>query len=316
METPATGLARKLQESVKHFTGKKLPIMVGTEACDADEEGPAAAANPEKQAQSDPKPSLHTKDPEAQKGEAPTPAAENIPAAEPKAAPGGPFNISAPVGRGGKNKPEDVLAVQNALNKKAKAGLKADGKCGPKTIAAIEAFQKGIGMPRPDGRIDPGRGTARALASSGPMPPAPEPLKPIAMPKLGKPELVKAPTVWHGMRKIVDNNLAQVKKAVRGHYAHEHPDLVKEIDSNLEKLDGITDKLDHRIADTLAKAHAAKDEAARKLELKNAKGILAEYIKFVKTEPLIAHVDANPWVKVDLKKTLVDTMTHMAQTMG
>jgi hypothetical protein len=36
----------------------------------------------------------------------------------------------------------------------------------------------------------------------------------------------------------------------------------------------------------------------------------------VKTEPLIAHVDANPWVNVDLKKTLVDTMTHMAQSIG
>jgi uncharacterized protein YdcH (DUF465 family) len=136
------------------------------------------------------------------------------------------------------------------------------------------------------------------------------------MPKLGKAELSKSPVVWHGMRKVVDNNLLQVKRAVRGHYAHEHPDLVKAIDSNLAKLDGITDKLDHRIAETLAKAHSAKDEAGRKTELKNAKVILAEYIKFVKSEPLIAHVDANPWIKVDLKKTLVDTMTHMAQSIG
>ena len=118
------------------------------------------------------------------------------------------------------------------------------------------------------------------------------------------------------MQGIVEKNIEEVKKAVKGHYAHEHPDLVKQIHEGLEKLDGIMEKLDHRIADALAKAHAAKDEAARKAELKNAKVILADYIQYVKSEPLVAHVDKNPWVKVDLKKTLIDTITHMAQSIG
>ena len=34
MEQPVTGLARKLQDSIKHFTGKKLPIVVGAESAD------------------------------------------------------------------------------------------------------------------------------------------------------------------------------------------------------------------------------------------------------------------------------------------
>jgi hypothetical protein len=66
----------------------------------------------------------------------------------------------------------------------------------------------------------------------------------------------------------------------------------------------------------MAKADAAKDDAARRMELKKAKGILAEYINHVKSEPLIAHVDSNPWVKINLRKTLVDTITHMAQAIG
>src|SRR5439155_18786904 len=41
MEKPAAGLARKLQDSIKNFTGKKLPILVGTETADVDEEHPA-----------------------------------------------------------------------------------------------------------------------------------------------------------------------------------------------------------------------------------------------------------------------------------
>src|SRR5205823_6199442 len=36
MEKPLAGLARKLQESIKYFTGKKLPILVGSETAEAD----------------------------------------------------------------------------------------------------------------------------------------------------------------------------------------------------------------------------------------------------------------------------------------
>jgi len=47
-------------------------------------------------------------------------------------------------------------------------------------------------------------------------------------------------------------------------------------------------KLDARLADALAKANAAKDDATRKAELKNCKVILTEAIQYVKSEPLIA----------------------------
>jgi hypothetical protein len=37
MERPMSGLARKLQDSIKYFTGKKLPLIVGTESAEADD---------------------------------------------------------------------------------------------------------------------------------------------------------------------------------------------------------------------------------------------------------------------------------------
>src|SRR5262245_44711138 len=76
--------------------------------------------------------------------------------------------ISKPVGKGGKNNSEDVKIVQAALNTKAGAGLAVDGDCRKKTIAAIKAFQKSLGMSKPDGRVDPGESTAKALASPAP----------------------------------------------------------------------------------------------------------------------------------------------------
>ncbi len=71
----------------------------------------------------------------------------------------GSFPLRGSVGRGGQNAANDVKAVQTAL------GIAADGKCGPQTIASIVAFQRDtLGQANPDGRIDPGGATERALA--------------------------------------------------------------------------------------------------------------------------------------------------------
>ena len=74
------------------------------------------------------------------------------------------------VGQGGQNNPDDVKAVQTALNSKAGAGLAVDGNCGGGTIAAIKAFQKTLGQANPDGRIDPGGATSRALTGGASAP--------------------------------------------------------------------------------------------------------------------------------------------------
>jgi hypothetical protein len=76
--------------------------------------------------------------------------------------------IKKSVGKGGQNEEEDVQAVQELLNKFTNLGgyskLKEDGKCGPKTLAAIGAFQKNVlNMTRPDQRVDPGRDTFKKL---------------------------------------------------------------------------------------------------------------------------------------------------------
>ena len=80
--------------------------------------------------------------------------------------------ISASVGKGGKNKPADVIAVQEMLNGFAKKSgfkkLDVDGLIGPKTNAAIAAFQKNsVGMARPDSRVDPSGNSMKTL-SMGP----------------------------------------------------------------------------------------------------------------------------------------------------
>ena len=84
-------------------------------------------------------------------------------------------NITASVGKNGINKIEDVYPVQILLNKfiipgclKPTGILQQDGDVGNKTIAAIKDFQRRIvGFSNPDGRVDPGGKTIKAL--NGPL---------------------------------------------------------------------------------------------------------------------------------------------------
>jgi peptidoglycan hydrolase-like protein with peptidoglycan-binding domain len=288
MEDPIPGMARILQKWINDATSLGLKVMVGTESADDDAGSPAADST-----------------------KATAPAAPPEAKAKPAAF------ISASVGKQGKNKPEDVKAVQEALNSRVKAGLPVDGKCGPATLKAIEGLQKQLGKFKPDGLIEPGRATARALAGNAKIGPPPAPPKTMAPPKLEKPTLAKAPAVWRGMREFVDKNVKALKQGIRAEYGAEHPNLLKEIDENLVKLDVVIDKLDTRLSDSLEKAYALKDEAARKAVLKNSKTILAEYIEYLKKEPLIAHMDNNPFgVDTKLGKTIKDHLTHVAQAIG
>lgn len=77
-------------------------------------------------------------------------------------------SITDSVGRNGANKTTDVKLVQSLLNRHG-AKLSADGAIGPKTIAAIESFQRNkVGLASPDGRIAPNGRSWNALNSSRP----------------------------------------------------------------------------------------------------------------------------------------------------
>lgn len=77
--------------------------------------------------------------------------------------------LGASVGRGGTNRRDDTMVVQNLLNDHVGSlvplrALTVDGIVGPNTIRAIEAFQRRVvGMTSPDGRVDPGGRTLAAL---------------------------------------------------------------------------------------------------------------------------------------------------------
>jgi peptidoglycan hydrolase-like protein with peptidoglycan-binding domain len=228
-----------------------------------------------------------------------------------------PFDIGATVGKGGKNLDDDVRAVQVALNRRIGAGLNVDGLCGPKLIKAIIEFQKALGQSRPDGRVDPGRGTARALAGSGKLGAPPKPPEPIPPPDLGVPKLDTAPAVWHGTRHILDHNIKELKRSISQEYANEHPGVIKAIDENVKKVDVILEKLDDRLAKSLEHANSATSDDERATALASASEILRDYIRYVKDETLIGHIDRNPFgVDTKVGVVITNSLKHMAKSIG
>src|SRR5512135_15761 len=82
-------------------------------------------------------------------------------------------DITGSVGKGGANLTDDVKVIQRLLNDNMSKPdsaplLDVDGIMGPKTQAAIEAFQKDVvGMGRPDSRVDPDGPTFKELVKIG-----------------------------------------------------------------------------------------------------------------------------------------------------
>jgi hypothetical protein len=304
LQGQVAGMAKKLKAALLEQTGMRVNVKCrGEDGEDADMDAPdGQGANA----------------PDAQAGKGPEAPAASSAAPEPATGMARPFEVSAPVGRGGKNLEDDVKAVQMALNRRADAGLAVDGRCTPGTIDAIVAFQTALGQSSPNGLVEPGRGTARALAASGKIGKAPPPPSPKAPPgDLGAQTLDRAHLVWHGAREIVDHNCNELKRVIGQNYANDHEDVRNAVDGGMKRIDGILEKLDTRLADSLQSANQAKDAAARKTELGNAKKIVGEYIAYLKSEPLIDHIDKNPFgVDTQLRKTLTDSLTHVIKSMA
>jgi len=128
-------------------------------------------------------------------------------------------------------------------------------------------------------------------------------------------KLTQAALHWDGTKNIVDTRINELVRAVKAHYAKASPELIKEIDRNMQKIDATLGKLDHRLTDSL-KACAGASGPAREAELKKTKAIVEEFKRTVKSERMIAHIDQNPFgVKTNLQASLLDSLNKAEQSM-
>lgn len=138
-----------------------------------------------------------------------------------------------------------------------------------------------------------------------------------AVPAQKQKQLAAGAAAWRQTVAKAGTQIAALKAAVKMHCAGGPPALVTEIEKGLARLDGVMEKVDHRLADSMASAGTAADGGKHQAELKSAKALLTEYINYVKSEPLVAHVDNNPFgVKTGLKTLLAAGLSDAAKAIG
>ncbi len=174
-------------------------------------------------------------------------------------------------------------------------------------VDAFEAAIGGTGGPAAAPSTDPAPATTAQTGSPAPATP-PDPAKAKA--------LEESPKLWNDTISTVASGIDKLKDAIRKDFASEGPDVVADIEKNLDRISKITERFDATLAELLKAAHEAVDDAARKAQLTKAKSVLAEHIKYAASEPLIGMLDDNPFgVSLDIKKTLVNNLKQLADVV-
>lgn len=133
--------------------------------------------------------------------------------------------------------------------------------------------------------------------------------------KAGK--LLEAAEGWRKIHGEAQARVEALKTAVMAQCADSPPPLLQAIDKGLLKLDAVLKTVDTRLADALAGAGDAADAAAMKSALAKARALVAEYGSYVKGEPLVAHMDRNPFgTKPGLQALLADGLAKAAKAIG
>jgi hypothetical protein len=134
--------------------------------------------------------------------------------------------------------------------------------------------------------------------------------------KADEAKLEKASQMWEQMRQEVGSSIEQLKNAIRKAFGNDGQKVLAEVEQNMKHIDGILLHFDQQLSDSLARAHAAKDAAARSGEMSNAKKLLIQHLTYLKSEKMIGHLDENPFgVKTNLRQKLADTLKKVAEVV-
>ena len=130
-------------------------------------------------------------------------------------------------------------------------------------------------------------------------------------------KLVEAATAWRRTLDTAAERVGALKSSVQAHYAGGPPQLYPQVVKSLGRLDAALHRVDASLADALARAARATDAQTRQAELDKAKQTVARFVQNVRAEPLIAHMDRNPFgVATGLQPFLLEGLTQAAKAIG
>jgi hypothetical protein len=124
----------------------------------------------------------------------------------------------------------------------------------------------------------------------------------------------QAAAAWSKTRDLVQQELKKLQTSILTKFK-DVPD-VKKLAGSVKQLDGILDKLDDRLTRTLTQAAGAPDAGQATEKQREANAIIKEYAAYVSRDPLLKSIDQNPFVKLNVHRTLSSALKAIAEKMA
>lgn len=135
-----------------------------------------------------------------------------------------------------------------------------------------------------------------------------------AAPKANPAVYAKARLAWIAARSKIEQDISRLRDALtaayQGHGAME--DLEQAFQT---KVEAVLNNLDHSLDEKLDEVNKAADAAQHAKLVQEAKQIMQRYVTYVDSEPIIAKLDANPFVPVAIEKTLTATLSTLSSAV-
>ena len=130
-------------------------------------------------------------------------------------------------------------------------------------------------------------------------------------------KLAQGASDWRTAHVEADQRIAALKKTILKHYAEKPPAVFTGIQEGIGQLDAVLDTIDQELADLMTHASETSEESTRVSKIGRAKALLAEHIRYIRSEPLITQIDQNPFgVQTNLRSLLVSALTDAAKALG
>jgi hypothetical protein len=125
-----------------------------------------------------------------------------------------------------------------------------------------------------------------------------------------KVQFEKAHLDWDAQKKGVESRLAELNKAILADFAD------AEGTTAAKNLSKVLARFNEGLGDTLDDVRNAATPEARAPIVAKANAIADRYLQYLDSDPLVAHVESNPFeIKVDVKNSLSTPLTRLKQQL-
>lgn len=124
----------------------------------------------------------------------------------------------------------------------------------------------------------------------------------------------KSRTAWVATRAKVESDIAKLHGALTSAYqGHGAAETLEK--AFRTRVDALMTALDESLAEKLDEVNQATDAAQRAQLVQQARQIMQRYESYLAGEPLVARLDANPFVPVAIEKTLTATLAALSKAV-